>query len=164
MVVHRAAFEAVGGFDEGFFMYFEDVDLCDRLGRQGWTSVYVPQAKVLHVGGHSTTKDPASADLMARTHHRSAYRYLSGRYAGPARAPLRWAIGAGLTVRYGLSRVVAAVAEDPVLLGAFEAGEDIHRRTASEVFNVPMDQVTSEQRSASKAVNFGLLYLSLIHI
>ena len=63
MVVHRAAFEAVGGFDEGFFMYFEDVDLCDRLGRQGWTSVYVPQAKVLHVGGHSTTKDPASADL-----------------------------------------------------------------------------------------------------
>jgi len=55
-------------------------------------------------------------------------------------------------------RVVAALAEDPVLLGAFEAGEDIHRRTASEVFNVPMDQVTSEQRSASKAVNFGLLY------
>jgi len=55
-------------------------------------------------------------------------------------------------------RVVAALAEDPVLLGAFEAGEDIHRRTASEVFNVPMDQVTSDQRSASKAVNFGLLY------
>jgi DNA polymerase-1 len=55
-------------------------------------------------------------------------------------------------------RVVAALAGDPVLLGAFEAGEDIHRRTASEVFNVPMDQVTSEQRSASKAVNFGLLY------
>src|SRR5512133_579584 len=55
-------------------------------------------------------------------------------------------------------RVVAGLAEDPVLLGAFEAGEDIHRRTASEVFNVPMDQVTSDQRSASKAVNFGLLY------
>ncbi|HJV48979.1 MAG TPA: DNA polymerase I [Geothrix sp.] len=55
-------------------------------------------------------------------------------------------------------RVVAALAEDPVLLGAFAAGEDIHRRTASEVFNVPMDQVTSDQRSASKAVNFGLLY------
>jgi DNA polymerase-1 len=55
-------------------------------------------------------------------------------------------------------RVVAALAEDPVLLGAFAAGEDIHRRTASEVFRVPMDQVTSDQRSASKAVNFGLLY------
>ncbi|HJV39917.1 MAG TPA: DNA polymerase I [Geothrix sp.] len=55
-------------------------------------------------------------------------------------------------------RVVAALAEDPVLLGAFEAGEDIHRRTASEVFGVSMDQVTADQRSASKAVNFGLLY------
>ncbi len=55
-------------------------------------------------------------------------------------------------------RVVAALAQDPVLLGAFEAGEDIHRRTAAEVYNLPMDQVTSNQRSASKAVNFGLLY------
>ena len=55
-------------------------------------------------------------------------------------------------------RVVAALAQDPVLLGAFEAGEDIHRRTASEVFGVPMAEVTSDQRSASKAVNFGLLY------
>ncbi|HJV23851.1 MAG TPA: DNA polymerase, partial [Holophagaceae bacterium] len=55
-------------------------------------------------------------------------------------------------------RVVAALAEDPVLLGAFARGEDIHRRTASEVYGVPMEEVTSEQRSASKAVNFGLLY------
>lgn len=55
-------------------------------------------------------------------------------------------------------RVVAALAGDPVLRAAFEAGEDIHRRTASEVMGVPMDQVTAEQRSAAKAVNFGLLY------
>jgi DNA polymerase-1 len=55
-------------------------------------------------------------------------------------------------------RVVAALAQDPILLGAFAEGEDIHRRTASEVFGVPMAEVTSEQRSASKAVNFGLLY------
>jgi DNA polymerase-1 len=55
-------------------------------------------------------------------------------------------------------RVVAALAQDPVLLGAFGSGEDIHRRTASEVMGVPMDQVTADQRSAAKAVNFGLLY------
>ncbi len=55
-------------------------------------------------------------------------------------------------------RVVAALAGDPVLLGAFEAGEDIHRRTASEVMGIPMDQVSGDQRSAAKAVNFGLLY------
>ncbi|HJW72208.1 MAG TPA: DNA polymerase I [Geothrix sp.] len=55
-------------------------------------------------------------------------------------------------------RVVAALAQDPVLLGAFEAGEDIHRRTASEVMGLPMDQVSAEDRSRAKAVNFGLLY------
>jgi len=55
-------------------------------------------------------------------------------------------------------RVVAALAGDPVLLGAFARGEDIHRRTASEVLGVPMEAVTGEQRSAAKAVNFGLLY------
>jgi DNA polymerase-1 len=55
-------------------------------------------------------------------------------------------------------RVVAALAKDPVLLGAFERGEDIHRRTASEVLSVPMEEVTPDQRSAAKAVNFGLLY------
>ncbi|BDU77373.1 DNA polymerase I [Mesoterricola sediminis] len=55
-------------------------------------------------------------------------------------------------------RVVAALAGDPVLLGAFERGEDIHRRTASEVMGVPMEAVEPSQRSAAKAVNFGLLY------
>lgn len=55
-------------------------------------------------------------------------------------------------------RVVAALAGDPVLLGAFSRGEDIHRRTASEVMGVEMEAVTTEQRSAAKAVNFGLLY------
>jgi DNA polymerase-1 len=55
-------------------------------------------------------------------------------------------------------RVVAALAKDPILLGAFQRGEDIHRRTASEVLGIPMDQVDPDQRSAAKAVNFGLLY------
>ncbi|MBP1626906.1 MAG: polymerase [Holophagaceae bacterium] len=55
-------------------------------------------------------------------------------------------------------RVVAALAQDPVLLGAFASGEDIHRRTASEVMGIPMAEVTPDQRSAAKAVNFGLLY------
>jgi DNA polymerase-1 len=55
-------------------------------------------------------------------------------------------------------RVVAALAQDPTLLGAFQRGEDIHRRTAAEVIGVPMGEVTPEQRSAAKAVNFGLLY------
>ena len=55
-------------------------------------------------------------------------------------------------------RVAAALAEDPVLLGAFAAGEDIHRRTAAEVMGLPIEQVDAEARSRAKAVNFGLLY------
>ncbi len=55
-------------------------------------------------------------------------------------------------------RVVAGLAKDPLLLAAFEAGEDIHRRTASEVMGVPMEQVSADDRSKAKAVNFGLLY------
>jgi DNA polymerase-1 len=55
-------------------------------------------------------------------------------------------------------RVVASLAQDPTLLGAFQRGEDIHRRTASEVLGLAMEEVTGAQRSAAKAVNFGLLY------
>ncbi len=55
-------------------------------------------------------------------------------------------------------RVLAHMSDDPGLIGAFTSGADIHRRTASEVFGVPFDEVTSEQRSAAKAVNFGIVY------
>ena len=42
LLLRRKAFDAVGGFDPAYFMYFEDVDLGDRLGRAGWQNVYVP--------------------------------------------------------------------------------------------------------------------------
>jgi DNA polymerase-1 len=55
-------------------------------------------------------------------------------------------------------RVMAHVSNDANLQKAFAAGEDIHRATASEVFGVPLPDVTSEQRRAAKAINFGLIY------
>jgi DNA polymerase-1 len=55
-------------------------------------------------------------------------------------------------------RVMAHVSNDANLQKAFAAGEDIHRATASEVFGVPLPEVTSEQRRAAKAINFGLIY------
>ncbi len=55
-------------------------------------------------------------------------------------------------------RVLAHFCGTGALVESFTAGEDIHRRTASEVWKVPMDEVTSELRSAAKAINFGLLY------
>ncbi|MDG2303053.1 MAG: DNA polymerase I [Candidatus Binatia bacterium] len=55
-------------------------------------------------------------------------------------------------------RVLAHLTEDPVLLAAFRGGEDIHRRTASEVFDVGGADVTPEMRSRAKVINFGILY------
>jgi DNA polymerase-1 len=55
-------------------------------------------------------------------------------------------------------RILAHIAEDPALLEAFRADEDVHTRTAAEVFGVPADQVSSEQRRVAKMVNFGIAY------
>jgi DNA polymerase-1 len=55
-------------------------------------------------------------------------------------------------------RIMAHLSEDPSLLSAFAAGEDIHRATAAEVFAVTKDKVTSDMRRNAKAINFGLIY------
>lgn len=55
-------------------------------------------------------------------------------------------------------RILAHMSQDEVLLRAFKSGEDIHRRTASEIFDVDPDAVTGDQRAAAKAINFGLIY------
>ena len=55
-------------------------------------------------------------------------------------------------------RIMAHLSSDPGLLDAFAKGEDVHRATASEVFSVPRDQVSSEQRRYAKVINFGLIY------
>ncbi|HEX4703955.1 MAG TPA: glycosyltransferase family 2 protein [Pseudonocardiaceae bacterium] len=100
MLLRRAAFEAVGGFDERYFMYFEDVDLGDRLAKAGWQNVYVPSATVMHIGGHATAQAPRK---MLAAHHHSAYRYLADRHRGPQWAPVLAGIKAALAVRLKLA-------------------------------------------------------------
>lgn len=55
-------------------------------------------------------------------------------------------------------RIMAHLSQDKGLLDAFAQGEDIHRATASEVFGVPLDKVSGDQRRSAKAINFGLIY------
>lgn len=55
-------------------------------------------------------------------------------------------------------RVLAHIADDEHMIEAFNNNEDIHRQTASKVFDIPMEEVTSKQRSDAKAVNFGIVY------
>jgi N-acetylglucosaminyl-diphospho-decaprenol L-rhamnosyltransferase len=72
LLVRRAAFEEVGGLDEGYFMYAEEVDWCRRMAAAHWEVWYAPAAQVVHIGGASSTNRKASreADL-----YRSRVRY-----------------------------------------------------------------------------------------
>jgi N-acetylglucosaminyl-diphospho-decaprenol L-rhamnosyltransferase len=99
LLLRREAFDSVNGFDERYFMYFEDVDLGDRVGRAGWLNVYVPEAEVVHLGGHATAR--SSARMLA-AHHSSAYRYLADRHRGPQWTPVLLAVRAGLALRLRL--------------------------------------------------------------
>ncbi len=84
-LVRRSAFEQVGGFDELFFMYAEDVDLCWRLGRTHWKVAYAPRAVVTHVQGVSTARHPYR---MIIEHHRSLLRFARRSTTGWRRALL----------------------------------------------------------------------------
>jgi hypothetical protein len=87
MMIRREAFDAVDGFDEQFFLYWEDADFCFRLKRAGWSVVYNPGERVTHLTGRSSARAQRRSLLVF---HRSAYRYYrknSGRLLQAA-APL----------------------------------------------------------------------------
>lgn len=99
LLIRRSLFDALGGFDQSYFMYFEDVDLGARIGAAGFRNVYEPAATVTHIGAHSTT---TASERMIRAHHESAKRYLARLYSGAWAAPVRLAIGVGLDARAAL--------------------------------------------------------------
>ncbi|MEO7147291.1 MAG: glycosyltransferase family 2 protein, partial [Terrimesophilobacter sp.] len=96
VLVRRSAFDEVGGFDDDFFMYFEDVDLGYRFGKLGRRNVYAPSVKVTHSGAHSTASDSAG---MIAAHHKSARQFLAKKYAGAWLWPLRAFLTVGLSIR-----------------------------------------------------------------
>ncbi len=71
VLLRREALDRVRGFDEGYFMYVEDLDLSTRLRRAGWEIRFSPELEVVHVGGVSTGR----SRRMFLEHGRSAYRY-----------------------------------------------------------------------------------------
>ena len=95
MLVRRDAFEAIGGFDEAFFMYVEDVDLCWRLWQAGWRVGYEPAARVVHTVGASSELAPYR---MIAAHHRSLLRFAAKTVRGPNRLLLP-VVATGLAVR-----------------------------------------------------------------
>jgi N-acetylglucosaminyl-diphospho-decaprenol L-rhamnosyltransferase len=78
--LRRRALDDVGGWDERYFMYLEDTDLCWRLRGAGWEIAYEPAGVVMHVQGASTARRPYR---MLLEHHRSAWRFARTRLTGP---------------------------------------------------------------------------------
>lgn len=74
LLARAEALRAVGGFDEDFFLYEEDVDLCLRLRRAGWRIVHTPAAEVRHRLGSSTGQAPARTRLLYQRSHLLYYR------------------------------------------------------------------------------------------
>ncbi|RMH23582.1 MAG: glycosyltransferase family 2 protein [Acidobacteria bacterium] len=80
VLLRRSAFDAAGGFDESFFLYFEDVDLCRRLRRAGWRLRLVPEARARHVkgaisGGTAYQLGYRRSQLRYYRKHRPAWEY-----------------------------------------------------------------------------------------
>lgn len=73
MLFRSDAYRAIGGFDEGYFLYYEDVDICRRLRKAGEAVIYEPRAEVVHDARRASRRDPR----LALHHLRSIVRFLS---------------------------------------------------------------------------------------
>ncbi len=111
MVVRRAAFDAVGGFDESYFMYVEDVDLCWRWSQIGQRVARVDSARLMHLIGGSSRSAPFR---MIVAHHRSLWRFARRRTGARNRLILP-VVMVGLVVR-------------AALVGARQVGQQVRRR------------------------------------
>lgn len=95
MLVRRAVVEQVGGLDEGYFYYSEEIDWCRRIRQAGWTIVTAPAAQIVHYSGGSTRQISEESFLQL---HRSRARYFA-RWHGPT-FPQSLALFAELAARW----------------------------------------------------------------
>jgi GT2 family glycosyltransferase len=89
LMMRREVAAQVGLFDEGFFMYSEEVDLCRRIRDGGWRIVYLPSAVVVHHEGKSSEQAPAARDM---NFHESRFRYYAKHHGPVLSTALRVAI------------------------------------------------------------------------
>jgi N-acetylglucosaminyl-diphospho-decaprenol L-rhamnosyltransferase len=109
MLLRRDAFESIGGFDERYFMYVEDVDLCWRLKRAGWEVAFDSAATVSHRIGGSSEHAPYR---MIVAHHRSLMRFARSSTVGATRLVLPL-VAVGLVARTIVASVARVVRKAP---------------------------------------------------
>lgn len=99
MLIRRSALAQVGAFDERYWMYMEDLDLCYRFARAGWTTWYEADALVKHVKSGTAGPD-RSARLTVAFHH-GMYRFYRDHYAPDRNPLLNFAVYAAIVVKAG---------------------------------------------------------------
>jgi GT2 family glycosyltransferase len=87
LAVRRSALKEVGGWDEGFFMYFEEVDLCRRIKDRGGEILFLPQSRIVHLGGRSTAQVRSKKQMMI---FRSMFRYFDQHESALKGRCFRW--------------------------------------------------------------------------
>ncbi len=97
MAAPRAIVELTGGFDEEFFMFWEDADWCHRIANHGYTVWCQPAARVVHDEGG--TRGKSFSPRLARSFHHGAYLYWRNHHAPQAWNPLRWIARLALATR-----------------------------------------------------------------
>jgi GT2 family glycosyltransferase len=127
MLIRRAVYEQVGGFDEGYFMYAEEVDWCRRIRAAGWEIWQVPAARIVHLAGQSTRQ---VAGRMYVELWRARYRFFAKHY------PPRFRRVARLLVRAGMLRKTLAVTLDALRGRRDPAEARALRRTYGAVFRL----------------------------
>jgi GT2 family glycosyltransferase len=111
LAIRRSAFDAIGGFDEGYFMYAEEADICWRCCQAGWEVHFAPVTDVIHRGAASTAP---LRGVMALQKVRSAIRFYRRHYAPPRAALLVLGIRTAMLLRWCRDALRLRVAMDPL--------------------------------------------------
>jgi GT2 family glycosyltransferase len=106
LFVRRAVWEQVGGLDEGFFMYSEELDWQRRMRTAGWEVHHLPAARVVHHEARSSTQVPAATHIRFNT---SKVRYFRKYHGSTAAEALRWYLLAHFLVQLGLEAAKGAL-------------------------------------------------------
>jgi len=108
MLIRRAALERVGLFDEGYWMYMEDLDLCYRFAEAGWTTWFEPRATVIHV--KAGTSGVNRSLKLNRAFHYGMHRFYRSHYAAAHHPLANAAIYSAIWLKFGFSAVRSALA------------------------------------------------------
>jgi N-acetylglucosaminyl-diphospho-decaprenol L-rhamnosyltransferase len=115
MLIRRGALDDVGLFDEGYWMYMEDLDLCYRFAQAGWVTWYDPTVTVMHVKAGTSGKHRRFRLNFA--FHYGMYRFYRKHYASDRTRFLNGAIYAGIAAKLGLSLIRSAVQRRVLAVG-----------------------------------------------